>query len=218
MKEQPNNRCHQFIDHQLGFVPNEQNVGAFVGSALRLAETIEAKEIQREILERRRTFAEVGREFFPKVHIKIAQMAVAHAARRVLTEEQLEQVRKRNRTKGVREGALTFMPEGYVLNGQDEPVETNTYWSPNEEDRLLELAADPNNCYSNGMHKGKPCFRMICDMLNREFHGGKCVRNMNSCARKWKRLLREQNGKESSADSPHNLAVHELPLPPVREA
>ena len=197
MEVQHDDDGHEFVNYQWEFVPGEQNVGGLISSALRLAKKVRKDVILLDIVEDGRTFAEVGRDLFPRAHVKIAQMAVAHAARRVLSESQLAEVRKRNRTKGGREGALTFMPEGYVLDGQDEPVETNTYWSSEEEDRLLALAADPNNRYSNGMHKGKPCFRLICDILNREFYDGERVRNMNSCARKWKRLRRERNGGQA---------------------
>jgi len=174
----------------------EPSPGQFVHGALKLAERVPAGVIREEILKNRRTFQEVGEELFPDTHVKIAQMAVSHAARDVLTPEELEEVRERNRSSGGTKGALSFMPEGYVRNGSADPVEQKTKWPPEEVERLLMLCAMPAYQYNGGMHDGKPCFSMICHLLNEEFHGGERIRNANNCARKWLRLLRANTGDE----------------------
>lgn len=152
-----------------------------------------------DAVEHNLTFQELGERLFPEAPVNLAQKAISFAAREILSFEEMEIVRERNRITGAVRGALAHMPQGYVKNGAAERVDGKTKWSDVEEARLLELAALKAYEYPSGMHKGSPCFSMICSILNNEFHGGAHIRNGNNCFRKHKRLL-EANSEGETAD------------------
>jgi len=167
---------------------------SFFAHASRLAETLHGETV-RILSEQSKTFQDIARVLLPETYTQcpnLAQMAVARAARKVFSKDEVEKIRERNRQIAVKRGGLACHPFEQS-NAELEPsVVKKVAWSPEEKEDLIAMASGKKYAYTGGWHNGKPCFSYIAYELNVRYHNSIAVRTPNACSRKYKRELSQR--------------------------